>query len=38
VKGDFRYFRSAKTITISGIALNNSQVDFYRASIALVLH
>jgi opacity protein-like surface antigen len=38
VKGDFRYFRSGKTITISGISLNNSQVDFSRASIALVLH
>jgi opacity protein-like surface antigen len=38
VKGDFRYFRSVNTMTIFGISLNNSQLDFSRASIALVLH
>jgi len=38
VKGDYRYFRSANAITISGIALNNKQLTFSRASIALVLH
>ena len=38
VKGDFRYLRSAKSLTVSGIVLNNTQLNFSRASIALVLH
>ena len=38
IRGDFRYIRSAKEMTILGISLNSSQLNFARASIGLVLH
>jgi opacity protein-like surface antigen len=38
VKGDVRYFRSPQNLTISGISFNNTQLNFYRVSIGLLLH
>jgi opacity protein-like surface antigen len=38
VKGDVRYFRSPQNFTISGITLDNTQLNFTRVSIGLLLH
>jgi len=37
VRGDVRYFHSFQNLAIPGFALNNSKLDYGRASAALVL-
>jgi opacity protein-like surface antigen len=38
VRGDLRYLRSASDITIAGIALSNTHLNFTRVSVGLVIH
>jgi hypothetical protein len=38
VRGDLRYLRSASDVTIAGIALSNTRLNYTRVSVGFVLH
>jgi len=38
IRGDIKYFRSASDVSILGISLANSTINFTRVSVGLVIH
>lgn len=38
LRGDLRHLHSASDVTIAGIALNNTKLNFTRASVGIVIH